>query len=169
MNQKPVWLILAVSGSAVGLKLLDVSAALNQLAQADPKKTPPGGKQKLAPFLTIMSTCTQVLLDSWHACFYNSWRMYGNAQTAWIQRWRFWGDIDVNWSLLQRAGKTPLLQSITSLPFGTTLLITVKHGTEDERGWAETQTQSQGVHETPSDTATYCESRLLAIQRIVKL
>lgn len=105
----------------------------------------------------------------WHACFYNSWRMYGNAQTAWIQHWRFWGDIDVNWSLLQRAGKTPLLQSITSLPFGTTLLITVKHGTEDERGWAETQTQSQGVHETPSDTATYCELRCLAIQRIVKL
>lgn len=44
----------------MGLKLLDVSAALNQLAQADPKKTPPGEKQKLAPFFTIMSTCAQV-------------------------------------------------------------------------------------------------------------
>lgn len=49
--------------------------------------------------------------------------------------------------------KTLLLQSIASLPFGTTLLITVKYGTKDERGWTETQTQSQGVHEKRSSTA----------------
>lgn len=68
--------------------------------------------------------------------------------------------------------KTPLLQSITSLPFGTTLLITVKYGTKDERGWTETQPQSQSVYEKPSNTAIfeliYCELRVFAIQHIVK-
>lgn len=134
-----------------------------------PKEDASGRKTKAGTIFHHYVNMRSSVWTQWHACFYNSWRMYGNAQTAWIQRWRFWGDIDVNWSLLQRAGKTPLLQSITSLPFGTTLLITVKHGTEDERGWTETQTQSQGVHETPSDTATYCKLRLFAIQRIVKL
>lgn len=110
--------------------------------------------------------------------------MYINTQTTWIHWWRFWGVIDVIRSrlrearerrpLLQRAGKHRFCRGsdLCHLAQHSSLLSNMAPELKEKLNRRETQTQSQGVHEKPSNTERfeliYCQLRFFAIQHIVK-